>query len=361
MVLIYGPGSYAVSAPDLARSSCSAGPIRLPAGGDGHQSRHHPRHLPVFFRTRWGLAARAVIANRDMASCLGIDTRLLDRVTFAFGAGLAGLAGAAWRRSSPSIPMRVSAGSCRPSCRSSSEALGSITGPLVGRGRGRRARQRDLCLLLARLVAARRLHHRHRRDPPVPKAGFWRADAGRRDAASHVLVRSGSGGARVFLFLPASSLLGGGDFGIYFVYAIFAVSLGFIWGHVGLLSLGHAVFFGIGAYAMSVVTLGMAPFLPGLLSSWIGMAAAVLLSALAAAILGLFFFGGRRSLKGAFLGIVTLSLAVVAERVAINSAFLGGMNGLMGVPPLTLGLNGGGPEITDPLVLYWVMLARWSS
>src|SRR3546814_7028752 len=45
----------------------------------------------LFFRTRFGLAARAVIANRSMASCLGIDTRRLDRWTFAVGAGLAGL------------------------------------------------------------------------------------------------------------------------------------------------------------------------------------------------------------------------------------------------------------------------------
>ncbi len=48
----------------------------------------------LFFRTRFGLTARAVIANRRMASCLGIDTRRLDRLTFAFGAALAGLAGA---------------------------------------------------------------------------------------------------------------------------------------------------------------------------------------------------------------------------------------------------------------------------
>jgi branched-chain amino acid transport system permease protein/urea transport system permease protein len=48
----------------------------------------------LFFRTEWGLAARSVIANRTMAACLGIDTRRLDRFTFAFGAALAGLAGA---------------------------------------------------------------------------------------------------------------------------------------------------------------------------------------------------------------------------------------------------------------------------
>lgn len=48
----------------------------------------------VFYRTRIGLAARAVIANRPMAGSLGINTRRMDRMTFATGAGLAGLAGA---------------------------------------------------------------------------------------------------------------------------------------------------------------------------------------------------------------------------------------------------------------------------
>jgi urea transport system permease protein len=48
----------------------------------------------LFYRTNLGLAARAVIANRPMASSLGINTRRMDRLTFAFGSGLAGLAGA---------------------------------------------------------------------------------------------------------------------------------------------------------------------------------------------------------------------------------------------------------------------------
>ena len=48
----------------------------------------------ILFRTRWGLTARGVIANRQMASCLGVNTRRVDRVTFALGSGLAGLAGA---------------------------------------------------------------------------------------------------------------------------------------------------------------------------------------------------------------------------------------------------------------------------
>jgi branched-chain amino acid transport system permease protein/urea transport system permease protein len=48
----------------------------------------------LFYRTNLGLAARGVIANRTMAASLGIDTRRMDRATFACGAALAGLAGA---------------------------------------------------------------------------------------------------------------------------------------------------------------------------------------------------------------------------------------------------------------------------
>jgi ABC-type branched-subunit amino acid transport system permease subunit len=148
------------------------------------------------------------------------------------------------------------------------------------------------------------------------------------------------------LLLPAWALT---DFAIYFAYAIFAASLAFIWGHVGLLSLGHAVYFGLGAYAMSVVTLGMTPLPPW---SVIGLISAILTAGVAAYLLGSFFFGGK-NLRGAFFGIVTLALAFIFERIAINSTWLGGMNGLMNVPPL----QAFGHEIYDPLPLYCTMLA----
>jgi branched-chain amino acid transport system permease protein/urea transport system permease protein len=48
----------------------------------------------VFYRTHLGLAVRGVIANRSMAASLGLNTRSMDRWTFAFGAALAGFAGA---------------------------------------------------------------------------------------------------------------------------------------------------------------------------------------------------------------------------------------------------------------------------
>jgi len=46
--------------------------------------------------TRIGLHIRATMQSRDMAKSLGVNTRGVDRYTFAFGAGLAGVAGCAW-------------------------------------------------------------------------------------------------------------------------------------------------------------------------------------------------------------------------------------------------------------------------
>lgn len=46
-----------------------------------------------FFHTQFGLKVRAVTQNRSMASALGISTRQVDALTFAFGTGLAGIAG----------------------------------------------------------------------------------------------------------------------------------------------------------------------------------------------------------------------------------------------------------------------------
>ena len=47
----------------------------------------------LFRYTRIGLLIRATVQNREMAQSLGVNTRRVDMFTFAFGAGLAGLAG----------------------------------------------------------------------------------------------------------------------------------------------------------------------------------------------------------------------------------------------------------------------------
>jgi branched-chain amino acid transport system permease protein/urea transport system permease protein len=98
----------------------------------------------------------------------------------------------------------------------------------------------------------------------------------------------------------------------YMVYGIFAMSLSLLWGYAGILCFGHAIFFGIGAYVMALITKGMMPGFTGFFAStWIGLLLAVLSVALFAFVLGYFLFYGR--LSGPYLGIVTLAISVILE------------------------------------------------
>jgi branched-chain amino acid transport system permease protein/urea transport system permease protein len=85
---------------------------------------------------------------------------------------------------------------------------------------------------------------------------------------------------------------------------------------------------------MALITKGLVPGFTGFLAStWIGLLLAVLSVALFAFVLGYFLFYGR--LSGPYLGIVTLAISVILERVAVNWYYIGGFNGLTEVPALT--------------------------
>ncbi|WP_253449053.1 urea ABC transporter permease subunit UrtB [Halomonas sp. Y3] len=58
----------------------------------------------LLFRSRWGLRVRCATANREMAGAVGINTRGVDRLTFALGCGIAGIAGAAFTTISSTGP-----------------------------------------------------------------------------------------------------------------------------------------------------------------------------------------------------------------------------------------------------------------
>jgi urea transport system permease protein len=58
----------------------------------------------ALYRSRWGLRVRATVANRAMADATGIDTKKTDRLTFAIGCGIAGVAGAAFTTSGSTGP-----------------------------------------------------------------------------------------------------------------------------------------------------------------------------------------------------------------------------------------------------------------
>jgi branched-chain amino acid transport system permease protein len=67
-----------------------------------------------------------------------------------------------------------------------------------------------------------------------------------------------------------------------FIFAIFAMSLDLLLGFTGLMSLGHAAFFGLGAYAVAILGVQFG------INAWLGVAAGVVIAAAGAASIGFF-------------------------------------------------------------------------
>ena len=138
----------------------------------------------------------------------------------------------------------------------------------------------------------------------------------------------------------------------FIIYGIFAMGLSLVWGYTGILCFGHAVFFGLGAYIMALATKKMIPGITGILITSLGaITLAVVVVILFAILLGYFLFYGR--LSGPYLGIVTLAIAVISERIAVKWYYIGGFNGLINVPPLSIA----GWEILNLKALFYVVLA----
>jgi urea transport system permease protein len=136
-------------------------------------------------------------------------------------------------------------------------------------------------------------------------------------------------------------------------YGILAMSLAFVWGQTGLLCFGQAIFFGIGAYTMALITKGLIPGIGD--GTGLGLLAATLLSGLVGWMAGMLMFRGR-GLSGAYFAIVTLAAAVIAERAASHWGFIGGFNGLLDIPPLRYGFGRQRVDLVDPVPVYYVML-----
>lgn len=141
--------------------------------------------------------------------------------------------------------------------------------------------------------------------------------------------------------------------GQYMTYGIFAMGLAFIWGQAGILSFGQAIFFGIGGYCMALVSLGQLPFLGD--STMVGLLLALVFSSCAAYVLGRPLFHGR-GLAGAYFAIVTLCAAVIVETLAQQWSFIGGFNGLLGIPPFVAPWRRGADAYLSASEVYFLML-----
>lgn len=117
-------------------------------------------------------------------------------------------------------------------------------------------------------------------------------------------------------------------FGRYFLFAIFALSVDLIWGYGGMFTFGHAAFFGGGGYIVGMLTTRSGWVLP--VPFWMALVAAVATSALLAVALSYFVFSGKGALRGVEFAVVTLAVAVIAERLAnAGGSVSGGQNGIL--------------------------------
>jgi len=138
--------------------------------------------------------------------------------------------------------------------------------------------------------------------------------------------------------------------GKFLCYAIVAISLDLVWGFAGILSLGHALFFALGGYAMGMYLMRSlrregvyASDLPdfmvfldwkelpwywhGFQSFWFAVVMAILVPGLIA--LGFGYFAFRSKVKGVYLSIVTQALTYAAMLLFFqNATGFGGNNGL---------------------------------
>ena len=133
------------------------------------------------------------------------------------------------------------------------------------------------------------------------------------------------------------------------IFAVLALSLNLLLGYTGQLSLGHAAFFGIGAYATGLLTVKLE------WSPWLGLLAAATLPAATGWIIGRLAL----KLRGAYFVLLTISFVGVVSLVSVNWMDLtNGPLGLPGVPPVEIGLPGLHPlSLRAKGAYYYLVLA----
>jgi len=124
------------------------------------------------------------------------------------------------------------------------------------------------------------------------------------------------------------------------IWALFAMSLDVILGYAGLISLGQALFYGLGAYTLVLVLLHFTP------SVLVALPVALVVSALAAWVVGHL----AMRVSGVYFVMITLAFAEVAHQAIFKFDFTGGSNGLFGVPEPLYGVGGVGLRFDEVIV-----------
>jgi branched-chain amino acid transport system permease protein len=136
------------------------------------------------------------------------------------------------------------------------------------------------------------------------------------------------------------------------IYAIVVCGLNVIVGFAGQISLGHAAFFGIGAYASAILTTKAG------LSFWTALPLVIFVSGVIGLLLGL----PSLRVKDDFLAITTIGINFIVEAIFLYIPFFGGALGIGGIPRIFLfgmKMRGGGFFILCLVFLALVLLVCW--
>jgi len=106
-----------------------------------------------------------------------------------------------------------------------------------------------------------------------------------------------------------------------FLYAYLGQCWSILGGYAGFLSLGHTVFFGVGAYTSSILLCSFG------INPWLGMICGAVLSMAVGLVISYLSF--RYGLRGIYFAMITLAFGVIFRVVFTNSEFLGGAQGIL--------------------------------
>jgi branched-chain amino acid transport system permease protein len=106
------------------------------------------------------------------------------------------------------------------------------------------------------------------------------------------------------------------------IFGGFAMGVDLLLGFTGLLSLGHALFFGLGAYTSGLVLKQWTA------SFWLALGVTLLVATAVGAIAGVIAI----RVRGVYFALITFGLAEVASKVVFNTRELGGSDGIIGIP-----------------------------
>jgi branched-chain amino acid transport system permease protein len=128
------------------------------------------------------------------------------------------------------------------------------------------------------------------------------------------------------------------------IYAIAATSLNLALGYGGMVSFGHAAFFGAGAYVVGILAV------EGVRSAWIAWPAGIAVAAAAAALIGALSLRTR----GVYFIMITLAFAQMIYYVFVSLKSYGGDDGLPMPGRSTLGFD---INLANDVLWYYVVLA----